>query len=60
MKFDIPKNAISNVIFRLAHRKTVFSGLPAFNDTKFEFKVVKKDISSLNMHPSNANEQDSC
>ncbi len=43
MKFDIPKNAISDVIFRLAHRETVFSGLLAFNDTKLEFKVVKND-----------------
>ena len=60
MKFDTPKNAISNVIFRLAHRETVFSGLLAFNDTELEFKIVKNDISSLKKHPSNANEHDSC
>jgi hypothetical protein len=60
MKFDIPKNAISDVIFRLAQRETVFSGLLAFNDTQIEFTVVKNDISSLKMYPSIANEHDCC
>jgi hypothetical protein len=60
MKFDVPKKAISDVIFRLAHRETVSSGILAFHDTKLEFKVVKNDISSFKMHPSNANEHDSC
>jgi hypothetical protein len=60
MKFDIPKNAISDVIIRLAHRERVSSGILAFNDTKLELKVVKNDISNLKIHPSNENEHDSC